>query len=251
MAFDERFVFEDSTMDNIIYNEHKARYDFACQFVKGKIVLDIASGSGFGSSLLAGAGAASVAGVDLDKSSVEKAQGNYRNVNLKYLPGSALEIPLADKSIDVVVSFETIEHLEDYRKFLSEVRRVLRDDGLFLVSTPNKKVFGEKNPYHLKEFERVEFESLLKEYFPVAKLFDQVNSLASTIDCGEGTASFSVNNKVDPHYFLAICSNYEFSVPQRTFINSNPQALERLKNNPVLKLSDVVYGFLGKFFKNK
>lgn len=246
MSFDERFVFEDSAMDNIIYNEHKVRYDFACQFVRDRIVLDIASGSGYGSSLLARAGARKVVGMDIDQDAVVRSQAKYGLDNLEYRHGSVINIQLADNSQDVIVSFETIEHVEDYEQMLREVERVLKADGVFLVSTPNRKVYGEKNPYHLKEFERAEFEELLKKYFPFCRIINQINTMASTIDCGEGEALFAVNNETEAHYFVAICSNIEVKIPQKTFINSNPQALERLKNNPVLRFSDVVYGFLSK-----
>ena len=250
MTFDERFVFEDSKMDNIIYNEHKVRYEFACQFVDNKVVLDVASGSGYGSSMLALSGASAVTGVDVDEKAIEDAKKKYVQGNLKYKSGSATDIPFANDSTDVVVSFETIEHLKDYKKFLSEVQRVLRETGVLIISTPNREVYQEKNPYHLKEFERNEFETLLKEYFPQCKILDQVNSMTSAIAASDKTtASFKRSNTVTPQYFVAVCSNNKVNIPEKNFVNSNPKALERLKNNPVMKVSDMIYGMIGRLFK--
>lgn len=256
MAFDERFVFEDtlmgsqgSEMDDIIYNEHKVRYEFASQYVVGKKVLDIASGSGYGTSMLARAGAEEVTGIDIDREAVEEAEKKYIQNNLKYMHGSAYHIPFSDSSVDLLVSFETIEHLKDYKKFLSEIRRVLKENGLLIISTPNKEIYQEKNPYHLKEFELGEFESLLKEYFPVCKILKQVNSVASTILSAEGNkANFSANNISAPQYFVALCSANKIEMPDKNYVNSNPMALERLRNNPVLKVSDRIYRVFGKLF---
>lgn len=250
MTFDERFVFESSEMDNIIYNEHKVRYEFACQFVEGMKVLDIASGSGYGTSMLADAGAQEVTGVDIDNNAIDGAKKKYSRDNLKYIHGSGTELPFSDKSIDVVVSFETIEHLSEYKLFLSEIKRVLRETGVLIISTPNKAIFREKNPYHLKEFEEEEFKILLEKYFPKCEVLKQVNSVASTIISEEnGPARFSQNNSTKPQYFVAICSFNDIKSPKTTFVNSNPKALERMRNNPVMKVSDLIYGFLSRLFR--
>ncbi len=148
----------------VMYAEHQTRYIAAEDLVKGKIVLDIATGSGYGAKLLA-KNAKKVFGVDVDADSIEYAKENFYGTNIEYLVGDGESIPLPDNSIDVVTTFETIEHIKDYQKFIKEVKRVLKPDGLAIVSTPNDLEFTEGNHYHLHEFEYDELVSLLKKDF--------------------------------------------------------------------------------------
>ena len=101
----------------IIYGEHLVRYLAAQQIVKGKTVLDIASGSGYGTYSLAKT-AKKVYGVDVLADAIHYSKQNYNKSNIEYLQGDGVAIPLKDNSVDVVVSFETIEHIEDYRTFM-------------------------------------------------------------------------------------------------------------------------------------
>src|SRR5690348_13511788 len=105
----ERFV---PHTEGDIQLEHMHRYVAARLLVQGKRVLDIACGEGYGSDLLSEA-AASVVGVDIDEAAISHARQAYVRPNLKFLRGDAVAIPLGDSSVDVVVSFETIEHLAD------------------------------------------------------------------------------------------------------------------------------------------
>lgn len=148
--------------------EHLHRYAFTFPFIKGLVVLDIASGEGYGSSLMADH-AASVTGMDIDKPSVEAAEKKYRKNNLHYKLGDATKIPLQTHSIDVVVSFETIEHHDKHHEMLREIKRVLKPDGILIISTPEKKAYSDdrnyQNPYHVKEFYLQEFKDFIKQYF--------------------------------------------------------------------------------------
>lgn len=149
---------------SLIYGEHIVRYLSAASLLKGKIVLDIASGSGYGTQILSRE-AKKVIGVDISEDSVEYAKQNYGSNNTTYLVGDGEKIPLPDKHVDVVVSFETIEHIEDYKQFMAEVKRVLKDDGLLVLSTPNDLEFAEGNHFHLHEFKEEELIKLTEEYF--------------------------------------------------------------------------------------
>ncbi|HSH55351.1 MAG TPA: class I SAM-dependent methyltransferase [Candidatus Limnocylindrales bacterium] len=157
---------------HMIYGEHIVRYQAAIELVKGKTVLDIASGSGYGVNLL-GTMAAKVYGVDVNSDAIAYAKKNYGNEKTEFILGDGTRIPLDDNSIDVVVSFETIEHIENYRTFMSEVKRVLRSDGLFILSTPNDSEFPETNHFHIHEFERKELENLVRNYFSKTKQYYQ------------------------------------------------------------------------------
>lgn len=157
---------------NMVFGEHIVRYEAAVPLVKGKIVLDIASGSGYGSDLLS-TSAAKVFGVDVNKDAIAYATKNYASRKTTFTLGDATAIPLDDDSVDVVVSFETLEHIEDYEKFMSEISRVLRPDGLLILSTPNEIEFPESNHFHIHEFEELELEKLVKKHFKHTKKYFQ------------------------------------------------------------------------------
>jgi SAM-dependent methyltransferase len=153
--------------------EHIARYRFAKDFVRGKRVLDIACGEGYGAAALAKVGAASVTGVDISSDTCEHAQRKY---GLDARAGDAGAIPLEDRSIDLIVSFETIEHVNSPAAFLDECVRVLVQDGTLIVSTPNRPVYsseGGKNPFHQLEFDEQEFVDVLRERFRTVRLYTQ------------------------------------------------------------------------------
>ena len=173
----ERMVPEKA--DDATFWEHIYRYRFATQFVKNKRVLDIACGEGYGSAALQKAGAASVVGVDISPESVEHARRKY-NVDARV--GDAENIPLPDNSVDVVVSFETIEHVPHPARFADECVRVLAPGGSAIISTPNIQFFrqnGEENPFHCSEMSESEFTELLKARFDNFALYSQRSSTAA------------------------------------------------------------------------
>lgn len=157
---------------SLIYAEHITRYKATQQLVDKKIVLDIASGSGYGTKILAEK-ASKVFGVDVDTKSVAYSKSKFPADNIEYLVGDGINIPLNDSSIDIVVSFETIEHIENYTKFISEVIRVLKPDGLLIISTPNDIEFAEGNHFHVHEFTEKELTGLLKEHFKYIDFYYQ------------------------------------------------------------------------------
>lgn len=202
--------------NSIIYGEHLVRYLSAKHLVKDKIVLDIASGSGYGTASLAET-AKKVFGVDVSSEAIVYANDRYGRKNIQYLQGDGAHIPLDDSSVDVVVSFETIEHIEDYKTFMSEVKRVLRHNGIFLLSTPNDIEFAEGNHFHVHEFNHDELKKLVGDYFSYTKEYFQADWVYSGIHTKEeitkeGNMHFEVMNvsplKMDQVlYFFMICSN--------------------------------------------
>lgn len=159
------------------FQEHINRYVFASSFIKDKVVLDVACGTGYGSSYLIRKGAKMVIGGDLSEDCLEYAKRHYIKKGLIFLKLDAIELPFPRKYFDVVVSFETIEHLTNYKKFLSECKRVLKKGGLFICSTPNKQIFSPHSnvsiPVHTHEFYISEFYNLVKEYFINVSLHGQ------------------------------------------------------------------------------
>jgi SAM-dependent methyltransferase len=165
--------------------EHLHRYYFAANLVRGKEVLDLASGEGYGSMILAEA-ASRVVGVEIDPLAVEHARRRYAAPNLSFVEGSALDLrSVPEASFDVVVSFELVEHLSDHERLMSEISRVLRSDGLLIMSTPDRRIYSEAsghvNPHHLRELSEAEFEDLLSRFFPHVAIFGQQCGMASTI----------------------------------------------------------------------
>jgi SAM-dependent methyltransferase len=164
-----------------VFWEHVFRYAFACQRVRGLSVLDIASGEGYGTSALSKI-ASHVVGVDISAEAVEHARAKY---NLDFRVGSAEKIPIESASVDAVVSFETIEHVPDPKLFLMEVFRVLKPNGTFILSTPNKDVYHRDeapNKFHCSEMRLNEFVDLLAESFQVDELFGQTYPGGSGLD---------------------------------------------------------------------
>jgi SAM-dependent methyltransferase len=109
---------------------HLARYRFAAQRVRGMVVLDGACGSGYGKEILS---AGEYTGIDIDPDAVRYATINYGD---GFIRGSVADLPLADESVDAVVSFETLEHLGEPDRALEEFARVLRLGGVLLGSLP-------------------------------------------------------------------------------------------------------------------
>ncbi len=247
-TFDERLVIDEEKQGNIIYNEHLIRYQFASRLVQGKIVLDIACGSGYGSKMLAEAGATKVIAMDASELAINNAKKNFQNNNIEYKRGDATKIALEKNSVDLVVSMETIEHLSDVDGFLQELARIIKDEGIVLISTPNKVVSKNKNSFHFQEFTKEEFENVLKEYFQYYKIIDQYNGIASYLKINDSKeAEIVMTNQVEPVFFLAICSKAELPILfVKDIVSLNPLALNNLYNNKGFKIVNKIYSFLIK-----
>jgi O-antigen biosynthesis protein len=201
--------------------EHVHRYVLARSIVKNKVVLDIASGEGYGSSLLSQE-AQKVIGIDISQSAVAYAKIKYNNDNLEFLVGSCANIPLASGSIDIVVSFETIEHHDAHHAMLKEIKRVLRPNGTIIISTPDKYEYSDvhnyRNYYHVKEFYREDFKEFIGTYFKYHSVYGQRVLYGSAIFCEDrinsiecyelGVNNFSGTQGV-PHaiYLITIASD--------------------------------------------
>jgi ubiquinone/menaquinone biosynthesis C-methylase UbiE len=181
----ERFTAAAPLLNTQIYHEHLHRYLFAAQCVRGLAVLDIACGEGYGSALLA-ASAVSVVGVDVSAETIAHAERKYRLANLRFLAGECRSIPVKAQSIDVVVSFETIEHLEEHEVFMRDIRRVLKPGGLLIISSPDREKYegrgAEKNPFHKKELSHPEFANLMRQHFQHVALLEQKLVAGSSLE---------------------------------------------------------------------
>lgn len=211
-----------------IWYEHWHRYCVVAALARGRRVLDAACGEGYGSALLAH-DAAEVVGVDVGAEAIAHAKARYAHPNLTFVRASVTALPLASSSIDLVVSFETIEHLAAQREMLAEFRRVLAPDGVLVLSSPNRPVYNEDgdvaNAYHVRELDRDELRMLLDDGFPNQAWYAQ-RVLAHSLlwrerDAGSG-ASFDVlaaeghatqNAPASPMYFVVVCAARGVALP--------------------------------------
>lgn len=216
----ERYV---PTEAGEIRHEHLHRYAWCRLLAEDRDVLDIACGEGYGSAMLA-AHARSVCGVDISPEAVAHATATYAGIKgLRFIPGDAAAIPLPDDSVDLVVSFETIEHHDRHQEMLAEIRRVLRPDGILIISSPNRTVYSElagyHNEFHVKELDFAEFDAVLKTQFPTVEYFGQrlavgssiftlkPDSCTATVDAFTDTGNEVVERAAslhDPIYFIAV-----------------------------------------------
>lgn len=178
------------------YQGHYARYTFASKFCKQKVVLDVACGVGYGSYHLIKTGARRVSGVDISKDAIAYAKTHYADPKVGFIVGDATKLPFPDKSFDVIVSFETIEHVREYEKYLAECKRVLKEGGVFICSSPNKVRENTLNPHHIREFYLEEFFGMMNENFRDVELYGQLYKSIIFIIGGKLLSVFPKERKV-------------------------------------------------------
>jgi ubiquinone/menaquinone biosynthesis C-methylase UbiE len=236
--------------------EHLHRYEVAANFAHGKSVLDIACGEGYGSQMLSRF-ATKVMGVDISEEAITHATKKYASGNLEYKIGSCLKIPVPDSSYDLVVSFETIEHVDDHVQMMSEIKRILRPGGLLIISSPNKEIYTDAaeyhNEHHVKELYKDEFVALINTSFSFCKLLGQRIQYGSALISEESNDQFLYTKNIkninctessfqtlpDPMYWLAICSNQPI---QNTFSSILEQDLDSIE----LAVSNRLYAMENK-----
>jgi O-antigen biosynthesis protein len=223
------------TSDVAVIYEHYHRYLWAAQIARGRRVLDLGSGEGFGAAIMADV-AAEIVGIDVDQTAVEHSRLNYARPGLSFAVGSATDLSQFEAgTFDLVVAFEVIEHLAEQKKVLAELRRVLREDGKLIISTPDRLAYANssenKNPFHVRELSLDEFDSLLRTQFEYLSLFGQAmveGSQINALDVHSGgpidqrTINFilaragedwNLAPAFSPTYVLAMASNVPFEAP--------------------------------------
>lgn len=245
----ERFI-PNMSLDNELEIEHLQRYYSIKEFVKDKIVVDAACGEGYGS-LLISETAKQVYGIDISEEAIASAEKKYVKDNLKFIKGSIEKLPIEDKSVDIIVSFETIEHVncEIQNKFLHEARRVLKEDGILIISTPDKKIYSDqynyKNEFHIKEFYKNEFIEFLNSEFRFLEIYYQyqeVVSLLNNLKHKDIFKAYSLQKENhDGKYLIILASNKElkeYKEINSIFINNENKYKKMIDR--ILQLQDEV-----------
>jgi SAM-dependent methyltransferase len=160
--------------------EHLGRYLWAAAAAKDRIVLDAGCGLGYGTAILARAGAHTVTGMDIDRDAVRSAGDRFGDV-AEFGVADLMELPPHIGHFSLVVCFEAIEHVADPGRALDEIARVMRDDGVLIVSSPNRGVYPEGNPFHLEEYSAEELERELRSRFENVRMYRQLPHLATLI----------------------------------------------------------------------
>ena len=205
--------------------DHYARYSFSLPLVRGKRVLDIACGFGYGSHMMAAHGAVEVVGMDISEEAIDYAQRFYKHDNIKYTIKDLLDLDADHGLFDVITCFETLEHISDVELAIYRLSRVLKEDGVLVVSVPNDLGKKVENKYHLHKFTEEELIDDLTKIFRFVDTYYQSYILASLI-WKKGYSSLQeeknlilvsdmrcyMNGTLDelelePDCFIAMCSN--------------------------------------------
>jgi SAM-dependent methyltransferase len=237
-----------------IWYEHWHRYALVRSWARGRRVLDAACGEGYGSALLAGV-AESVLGLDVDPAAVAHARSRYAGTgNLSFDQADATRLALPAASFDLVVSFETLEHVEAQDGLLDGLSHALSDDGLLVISSPDKATYGDaagfRNEFHVRELYRDEFEQLLRTRFPHVRVYAQRLLFQSAIwsldppalDTPGHYATAGSDGQVEeglvyaPMYFIAVCSRCPLPpLPATSWFGDRDESVYRHYNHEIRK----------------
>lgn len=203
-------------VDDNLWNEHFARYVFAARLCRGRRVLDIGCGTGYGAAELTRT-AAAVTAIDLSPEAVRWAR-EHTSAPVRFVASAGERLPFREAQFDLVTSFEVIEHIPDWPGLIAEARRVLAPGGQFVVSTPNRLYYAEArhlsgpNPYHEHEFEFEEFREALAREFGHVAMFVQNHGEGVIIEPigarGAAEARFEeqASRPETANFFIAVCA---------------------------------------------
>ncbi|HEX6728103.1 MAG TPA: class I SAM-dependent methyltransferase [Nitrospira sp.] len=135
-------------------------------------ILDLSCGTGYGTDYL-GACAGRIVGIDCAQDVVAKSRADYPRSNVAFLAMDGCALGFRDASFNCIVSQDTIEHIQDDHRFVSELTRVLKPNGVLIIFTPHGKGRGvtPKDPYHVREYTLEEFKALLAPHFSTMRWY--------------------------------------------------------------------------------
>jgi SAM-dependent methyltransferase len=208
----------------LMIERHFLAYQFAKNYCKGKMVLDIGCGEGYGSDYLAGF-AKNVTAIDYDSSAIDYAKSKYPKANVAFRRLDVKDLGSLAGKFDVICCFQVIEHIADTDHFLKNIQELLAGDGILIVSTCNRldSSPGSDTPlnkFHVKEYLFSEFAELLGKYFPFVNVTGLKRSaklnfyrrlkkigILKQLYANSGRGSFKIvsNNLEGALDFIAVC----------------------------------------------
>jgi glycosyltransferase involved in cell wall biosynthesis/SAM-dependent methyltransferase len=210
-----------------MYQEHIARYSFAAQVSAGKRVLDVGCGVGYGSHLLARAGADEVLAFDISEAAVAHAREFYAHPRIKHFVGSAEDLFLAAK-FDLITCFELIEHVNRQHRVLEQLAAALSERGMLVISTP-RRLGTRRSAFHTRELELYEFSNLLRTYFTEIRYFFENNHFASLVTSEEPKTIESIY-AMHPQFSLGQ-ADYFVAVASHSAVDANRFRPQLVLNN--------------------
>lgn len=161
----------------VLHLMHRSDYERVSRVVLNADVLDLGCNSGYGTEILSQY-CRSIVGVDVSPRAIEMAKEKVKRKNVQFSLIDGFTLPFKNNSFDCVASFQVVEHIQDYGLFFDEIKRVLKPDGLLILTTPNAEIRvkpGDKpwNPFHVHEFSSSELDELLSKYFRNVHLMGQ------------------------------------------------------------------------------
>lgn len=159
----------------LLYMRHVFAYEYVLQHLRGNArVLEVGFGEGYGTALIA-TRASSTTAIDISEENVAYASQKYASAPCSFQWYDGYRFPFEDHTFDVVVSLQVIEHLDDDQLFVEETHRVLNNDGLLILTTPNRiyRVPPGKslwNEFHVREYDPADFEAILQSVFEQVKV---------------------------------------------------------------------------------
>jgi SAM-dependent methyltransferase len=224
-----KFIGRFDVRKKLVRCEHASRYEFASKFVEEKKVLDIACGSGYGAEILLKGNPKKIVGADLNEDSLKNCKNKYANSKVEFIKKNAENFDFEEK-FDVIISFETIEHLNFPEKLLECVRKAMIPGGIFIISTPNRNFFAPgsnlkdkpRNKFHIFEYNKTEFEKVLTSHFDGVEFYAQEQSMKKGFD-KYSKKIFKIKNTIasvfsknvamvekiklrkEPAYIIAVC----------------------------------------------
>ena len=242
MIIHERFTLSDIDWPEFLF--HMQRYALAQRFARGLQVLDCACGEGYGTAYIAQE-AVHVTGLDISIEAITQCRETFIGVdNIDFQIADMAHIPFPEASFDLVVCFEAIEHIDADKqdRALAEMRRVLKPEGILLISTPDRLV-GEKrgyaNPFHVAEMTITEFSEKLGRHFPHVALYSQeLNMVSAMWSLDTNGQSEGIGEWIDQtileadrslrpmagnnafYYVFAICSSNPITLPHAHYFSS-------------------------------
>ncbi len=169
-----------------LFLKHKFVYELVAKYIKKTDkVLEIGCGTGYGTEILSKTGA-SIYAIDIDEETIKECQKHSVQTNIKFFAYDGKKINLPEKSFDIIISFQVIEHIRKDISYLRNIKKLLKPNGFFFISTPNRNYRLTKNqkpwnPFHIREYDSKSLSNVVTQIFPNTTIFS-ISSIKALSD---------------------------------------------------------------------